>query len=318
MIIFITSIVAIACSNNESEPAVNEEESIEETEASTIEQEDTAKDEPIDEVTLGDTEVFITGTARYEDHVLTLEGQTNLIEGAKLTVVPRTLDRSTLIGVTSSTRVESDGSFSYEVKIPKEYEYGLNLGIRFRPEEASDEEIHAVYGEGGEKLEGPFIRSYEYIDELFQEAYTSAYLPLEDGDSVEAEFGDPGWEKPADSGDVEIRMQATAEAGKDFIDIQGESNFIEGVELSVSHLDEDDRNINSSRNIRTNPDGSFRAWIKIDDEVDEIDETYIEIGYHPTQFGWKHTVEQYGENGEKMTGELVEDGNVTLKIPITE
>lgn len=276
------------------------------------------KDEPTDEVPIGDPEVRITGTATYENNVLTIEGQTNLVEDASLTIAPGTLDRSTFIGVTGSVLVESDGSFSKEVKIPRDYEHGIYLRIFFRPDKDTNEEVQDLYGEEGEKLEGPFIRSYERIDEIMQEAYTSVYLPLEDADSVTGEFGDPGWQEPEDLGDENIRVEATAEAGKNFIDIQGESNLIEGVELSVSHIDEDDREINSSRNIHTYPDGSFRTWIEIDDEVDSLKETYIKIDYQPTAFNWENTIEQYGENGEKMSGELVEDGRVIVTIPVQE
>ena len=95
-----------------------------------------------------------------------------------------------------------------------------------------------------------------------------------------------------------------------YIYIDGKSNLLEGTRLQgrailpgyitsgfIGHTD-------------VNPDGSFRIVIKnpeTDERVKKLDEYELTIETNMSNTLYATAVEAYGEHGEKMTGDLVEE-----------
>src|SRR5690625_4926569 len=262
--------------------------------------------------------VMLNGKMTYEDNVLTVEGESNLPEEASLTIAPSaTEDDMIFIGVTRYAKIEADGSFYKELPIPKEYEGNLLVKLSFQPGETDDDFIHDLYGEKGEYLEGSFVRLYEHIDEVKQGIQTEVYLLLDDNGKAEAKIAEPEWDIPVDLGDFKIRIEATAEVIDEFIEVHGESNLIEGSELSFSLFDDEDNLTLGGGYVQAKPDGSFLQFIEIPEDAENLDEYTLTISFELSQYKWENVVEHYGEDGSKLSGELVEDEEASITIPVT-
>lgn len=315
--IFIVFLLAAGCSNDGSEESgeteveegaseSQEQSNEQEEENEQTDQEETATTKnPFEDV--DELNVQFQGTATYENHHLTVEGTTNLPTDASIFIYPQTLDNSTFMGVSGSTRVNQDGSFTFEQDIPEEYKHGLNVQVRFRPEDQTSDSIKEKYGETGENLEGPFVRKYNVSDAISKQASTSVHLPLHEGESVTKEITNPNWKKPDDYGKEKVRIEADVTTNTDFVNITGKSNLIEGSELSVSIRDSDGGRTGSSDKIRVNPDGSYRTQLENPSDQEDLTNHYVEVKFAPTEYSWSTVWENYGKKGENMNGSLVED-----------
>ncbi|WP_174614149.1 hypothetical protein [Virgibacillus ihumii] len=95
----------------------------------------------------------------------------------------------------------------YKTEIPEEYEYGLNVKIRFRPEDSTSDSIKKKYREFGKNLKGPFVRLYESSEEVRKQASTNVFLPLNNSKSATKEITKPDWKKPEDYGDQKFEWK---------------------------------------------------------------------------------------------------------------
>ena len=330
IILFLSSIFMIGCSdsNNESEQGNTGENSVNNIENNgpnnELDEENAQNNnkDNKDEEEKGakadyDVNVMLNGKMTYEDNILTVEGESNLPEGTSLTIAPVAIDDTVFIGVTRPIQTEADGTFSDELTIPEEYKGDLLVSIAFKPGDTDDDFIHEIYGKEGEHLEGPFVRLYEYIDEVKQGIQTEVYLSLDESGRAEAEIAEPEWDIPEDLGDYDIRMDATAEADKEFIEVHGESNLIEGSELSFSLFDDEDNLTLGGGYVQAKPDGSFLQFIEIPEDAENLDEYTLTISFELSQYKWENVVEHYGEDGSKLSGELVEDEEASITIPVT-
>lgn len=264
-----------------------------------------------------DTEVTLQGKMTYEDNVLTVEGETNLPEEASLTIAPSaTDDDMVFVGVISYAKIDSDGSFYEELSIPQEYEGNLLVTLRFQPGETDDDFIHDLYGEKGEDFEGPFVRLYERIDEVKKGIETEILLTLDDKGRAEAEITEPEWDIPDDLGDYEIRMDARAEVKEDFIEVHGESNLIEGSQISFYLYDSEGFLKSGGGYTNVLPDGSFFRIIDPFEDIENLDQYELEISFKPSQYEWENVVEHYGEDESQLKGDLIEDDKASITIPL--
>ncbi|GAA0588590.1 hypothetical protein GCM10009001_00580 [Virgibacillus siamensis] len=311
--IFTVSIITLTlmfsgCSNENAGKANKSKE----TSGSTETQEQSEKDKkPIE--TKGPLNVQFGGSVTYSDHHLTVEGKTNLPAGASVFVNPMALTSVTLMGTSGPTEVRQDGSFVYETEIPEEYEYGLNVKIRFRPEDQTSESIKRKYGEFGKKLKGSFVRLYAINEKVSRQASTTLYMPLKENGSATTEIVKPDWEKPDDYGNTNIRMEADVRYNKKFVFIKGKSNLIEGSQLDISVLTPEGSLSGSGDKVRVNPDGSFRVQIENPSDIKKLSNYTVRLKFAPSPYSWDNIVDKYGESGQKMTGKLVEKNSVGEK-----
>src|SRR5690625_2770161 len=204
-VVFMSLLLIVGCSEEEQEDASNEDQDTEEVDGA--ESEGSSND---DMEELPDEQVVFSGELEYKDNELWVEGETNLPEGATVDIVPKPLDKSVFINVSGHAKVEEDGSFKKELKVPEKYEYGLFVDIRFRISNQADDTLEEVYGENGDSLEGSYVRLYELSGELYKEASPRVYLPLDGNSDVTAKIKEPNAEPPSDVGSQEIRIEAEA------------------------------------------------------------------------------------------------------------
>ena len=255
-------------------------------------------------------EIELAGTASVDGRVVKVAGQTNLLEGSKLYIDMDWVEGA-LIGGNRNAIVERDGSFTYETELPEQVEGLITMEVKFEPARQK-KEIKEHYGESGENLEGPFIRQYDFKmkEIVYYKASAIVELPQEEG-LVEVEITPPNWIEPEDYGSTTIRIEPTKVVKDErYIYIDGKSNLLEGTRVRgrailpgyitsgfIGHTD-------------VNPDGSFRIVIKnpeSDSRVKKLDDYELTIETNMSNTLYATAVEAYGEHGEKMTGDLVEE-----------
>lgn len=266
-------------------------------------------------------DVSIVGEASFEDRLLTLDVETNLIEGTTISINTIAFDEEkSQLTEPEFLHLKDDTSFTESIEIPEEHDSGFEVELRFSPDYPEDSNYAKVYGDKGQKLTGPFIHTVDdFIGKgIFKEAKTSFYVfPDEDG-KFETTFGEPEREIPQDLGDKEIRLEVEATADDEYIYIDGKSNLLEAAVLSINIIDEDDQYINAGGYALTNPDGSFNLIFEYEDEYKQYDEKYILIYFAPIDLSASWIIEQYGVDGKKMKGNLVKDNHVSIVVPLEE
>lgn len=258
---------------------------------------------------LGDLEIKLAGDVKLDGQQLSVEGQTNLLEGSELYIDIDWVD-GYVIGGNWTATVESDGSFHFETELPEKIKELLTIEIKFEPANQS-EEIQEHYGENGERLEGPFIRLSNYSsDEVYYKA--SAIVEIaQNVDRTEASIAAPKWKKPDDYGKTEIRMDSiTVKKDEAYIYVDGESNLLEGTKLRGRALLPNYITSGFIGYTTVNPDGSFRIIFENPETNERIKdlsdfEITIETDMYGTDYPKVH--ELYGENGENLTGSLIEE-----------
>src|SRR5699024_2849095 len=131
----------------------------------------------------GSTEVAINAEAEIKDNHFRLTGQSNLVQG------------STVFMHTYHYGAE-DAYLKSEFEVDKE-----------------GQEIQEIYGEEGEKIEGPFAHKYTNTKRTMYGAFTYADLELEEG--AKAAFEIDTFEEPDDYGDMDIWMEKESVETKD-------------------------------------------------------------------------------------------------------
>lgn len=264
-------------------------------------------------------EVYIKGKATLEDNILSLDIESNIEEDGSIDYSIYTLDGMLSAGSGGSLFVEEDGSFFHEKDIKdisEEYGDGIFVTLAFNPESSPSDEIQDLYAKG-DKLTGPFVRLFkDFKNEITRIASTSFFLiPDKDG-KAEVEFGEPEWDVPEDYGDGKVRIEPDAKIDNNFIIIEGKSNLIEGSELIFQLIDEDEYIITPRVMANTNPDGSFFMSFRITEEIEEHEQIFVRVSFEPSEYEWDTVVEHYGAEGENISGELVEDGEASIVVPV--
>ena len=241
---------------------------------------------------------------------LKVAGQTNLLEGSKLYIDMDWVEGA-LIGGNRNAIVERDGSFTYETELPEQVEGLITMEVKFEPARQK-KEIKEHYGESGENLEGPFIRKYDYKmkEIVYYKASAIVELPQEEG-LVEVEITPPNWIEPEDYGSTTVRIEPTKVVKDErYIYVDGKSNLLEGTSLRGRAILPGYITSGFIGHTNVNPDGSFRVIFKnpeSDSRVKKLDDYEITIETNMSNTLFATAVEAYGEHGEKMTGDLVEE-----------
>lgn len=253
---------------------------------------------------LGDEEVEIGGKVIEEDDKIIVEGESNLLPGARLTGQVLVDDGEEVFTDTSEI-VDEDGSFRMEMD---HHQYGeAEVVVTFDFSSMQDEEIREHYGENGEQLEGPYVYLDEHWNELRKKAEVRVVL-RQDSDTDTHELTAPEWqEKPEDYGEPRVWIEVDEiTSDKEFFYITGRSNLHEGSYLTGRYSRTNKRDAT-----RVNPDGTFEMKI----EYEYSEEPYFTFEFRPSASQqWRIIRETYGNDGEKLVGQHVETSGAYQSI----
>lgn len=251
-------------------------------------------------VKLGDYHVFLGGEMVETEDKLIINGESNLLPGARVVGEVIAGDEEYMADTTEI--VQDDGTFHMEIpyqSIGKE----AHVTIKFHFDGQQDKGIVRHYGDRGQKLEGPYI--YQHRKEFGGRSPKSIYRKAEARVSFEPSeelavrhFKEPVWyEIPEDMGDPRVWIEVEEINNDDeHFYIHGRSNLIEGSRLRIEHkVFNDDETL-------VNPDGSFD--FKLDYEY--LEDTPFKIKFDPNSLQWNIVEETYGKEGQKLVGNLVE------------
>lgn len=249
---------------------------------------------------LGDLEVWIGGEVTVAEDQIVIDGESNLLPGT--TILSSGVNDS---GFTSSdfqdtATVEDDGSFYFEFP-GRESDLTVNLRLYNNNEEAIEH-----YGEHLENVTGPQV----YKTEKHGEFEVRADFIIDTGKEMPYTFPIeiPEWdEKPEDYGDPHVWMDVEVTSDHKYLYFHGKSNLLEGAQVG-GNLRKPSGGIEpfSHGYTHVNPDGSFELRIRYDDIRDGM---YMPIAYEPDRNSWEDVVAVYGEEGEKLEGDLVHKGD---------
>ncbi|RSL34209.1 hypothetical protein D7Z54_06505 [Salibacterium salarium] len=319
--------VGAGCSADETEPSESSAEKTsddaqsEETNKSASEEK--KSEEPKENQ--GDTNIDIDGDISFidDDDKIRVEGTTNLVPGSTISVHFDVVNKM-LIGYGTTLRVEEDGSFSDEIDFPN-YDEPVELMFTFAPND-QEEDVQEVYGEYGEKLEGPFVRvDPDEVQENGDPVYMG-YLDFtfdvdeeRETQTIEA----PNYQRPEDYGETDVWMDIESKVENGFMYIEGESNMLEGLGVNGT-VKADNYMISGYTNADDiRPDGSFQLSVPLpsEDSISLDANPYVEVSMDPW-YQLEHFQEVYGEEGEQLEGDLVNtSGNdeiISQEIEITE
>lgn len=270
-----------------------------------------AKVGPVDDE--GESDIWFEGESTLENDEVIVYGQTNLLSGSKLYVNP-TGEDSSFSGGWSNATVEDDGTFYAENEIPSNFNDQLFEDITFTPEDQEDD-IKDHYQPEEEELDGPFtyLDYEEGEEELAKKAKVELAFPEDETQSTVG-IEEPDWDKPDDYGSTDVWMEGDIDKDDEYVYVDGESNLLEGTDVSVSFEIPDKVQIGYNDTVKVDPDGSFEAEIKNPEKKEDIDDyaVHLQVGINETD--WPNVIDNYGEDGENFEGSLTEEENDETKI----
>lgn len=277
-ILTLTTFMLLACSSDHKDKQVNLEDKTEKTNEN-------------QQTELGDYHVSLKGEIKETADHFIVEGKSNLLPESRI-VGELVVDDGDTIFSDTSELVQQDGSFKLELE---HHQYGeAEIVIRFDFENAQNEEIQRHYGDKGQKLEGPFIYKHDSFDGIMKKAEASvSYTPNEENTLL---IQEPEWyEKPEDYGDprVWIEVKDITDDGEYFY-VHGISNLLEGSEITINYKGNRDQTL-------VKPDGSFDFTF----DYEYLEDEELVISFEPSFIQWNEIQEAYGENGQKLIGNLV-------------
>ncbi|MCH1624007.1 hypothetical protein [Fredinandcohnia quinoae] len=256
----------------------------------------------------GDYSVDIEGDITFKENTLYVTGTTNLLPGSKLYFYIDSMS-GTIIGGTDTTLVKEDGSFQLESKLPDGYDDPIIYTKIVFNSAASNEEITQHYKEDGDPLEGPFVRLYEENDDIGKEIVVITDVEIKEG--TVAKIQPPNWKKPDDYGATTVWIEAEIEEDDEFVYVTGRSNLLEGAFVSgrlqmegyITSGFQDSKNVN--------PDGTFNLTItNPNKKIKNLKGYDLKLSFSPTDGNnFIYISKTYGENGEKLLGNLVNEDN---------
>src|SRR5699024_664407 len=246
----------------------------------------------------GSPEVHLGGKVVEKGDKIIVEGDSNLIEGSR--VIGKVIVNEDEVLSDSTELADKKGKFKMELD---HHQYGdAEVIVLFDfLESYQGEEIIEHYGEGGEKLEGPYVYIDEHWDAEMVNKRAEVRLPLyADENEAEHVFAEPEWQDlPEDYGDARVWIEADdiKEDGEYFY-VNGRSNLLEGSKIKGWYSNR----WGSPDETRIKPDGTFELKI----EYKYSEDPYFTIKFEPFASQWESVKETYGHNGEKLVGNLVE------------
>lgn len=257
----------------------------------------------------GDLEVRLEMTVKeYEDHY-EISGESNLLPGTRVRVRPTSEDYI-FSGYDRYVDIEADGSFETELKHPQKYDTEIIIYSTVSPGSHPDEVLD-LYGEKLENMEGPFVRvnyntmtSYEYIAEA-----SVAYIPNED-EYVTLSSEVPELNFPDDQGEFDVWSDDVhVERDDEKFYVTGRTNLKDAAKLQIEVDLPEYISFGYTNTTPVYPDGSFNTSIYCPDSIDEDAEMNIDINFFPYRNQMEYITEHYGEDGENLSGDLIESEN---------
>lgn len=304
MIVYFLVIVT-ACQDKTQEPVADESDvDVEKGAEEEVEEE---LDEEPDEKRV-DEFVEMSAEVHVDEDKIVVEGQTNLPENASLRS-RAVANNWAQIDFQDSADVQSDGSFEFEFpSVSSNTEVIISL--------APNDIVTDLFGENFEKAEGPHKRITDdrdefdilmefFIDGLKEKPYTL---------NVDV----PEWEVPDDYGEPDIWMDVDYEITHRHIIFKGKSNLVEGSSVG-GNLRADLIEPFAFEHTEVLPDGSFILRVPYHDLKKGL---YMPIECKPSNHSHDLVLDHYGEQGEKLEGDLVkEDGDekyIVYEVPIED
>lgn len=298
LLFFCLTIIMVGCTNDQVEKKeikATDKKEVEDKEKEDKEYKD--KNEAIDpnyKQDIGNLSIWIGGEVIVKKNKIIVNGKSNLLPGS---VISSSGVSTLSIGnFSDKADVQEDGTFHF--KFPP---YEGNATVTFRLSTLEDS-TDKQYGGNLEKVTGPQVyrtaRHGEFkvtetvkLVENKKKPYT---LPIET----------PEWDKlPDDYGDPDIwidNVEVTSD--HQYFYIHGKSNLVEGTSL-FSHLTSKsgDPITMAYDGAKVHPDGSFDLKVRYYSLSQGM---YIPIQVKGTNY-WDDVVTAYGENMEKVEGDLV-------------
>ncbi|MCM3741367.1 OmpA family protein [Oceanobacillus luteolus] len=316
-ILFLTACQGEAEEEPAEDESTKESEIVEEVAAEVNEEDDIEDAEKVEQ----SAEVSLGGKVTLTDDAMIVEGESNLPEGTNVQVTryrsPFTLRHLICVACGSeNAKVESDGSFHFEFPPPGEsfdqsyIELAIEVKMSMQPEETI-----LLYGEKGEKMEGPFIYPYDQSGETKYKAYAPIYI-LVGGEETEylieaPEYTDP----PTDYGEKEVWVDTDVTNDHRYLYVEGKSNLLEGTNVRAVYYSSEKAALpqhwfSSEDNVKR--DGTFLLRIPYDSITDV---GFIEFS---TWGNYSHqdpdeTFNVYGEDFAYMEGEQVIENEEGVK-----
>src|SRR5699024_3972556 len=150
-------------------------------------------------------EVVFDGEITIND-AFTVEGQTNLPEGALLQI--RTYHYgSEHTYIRGETEVEETGEFYFEQDVDEEALTGepIEVQVQFIPHKFDNKEFQEIYGEEGENIQGAFKQKITDAKRTRTAAIASVLIELPP--DVQVSFDENNWDEPSDYGDYNVWME---------------------------------------------------------------------------------------------------------------
>ncbi len=255
---------------------------------------------------LGSPEVHLGGKVTEKDDKIIIDGESNLIEGSR--VIGKVIVNDNEVISDATELVDKKGNFKMELD---HHQYGnAEVVVLFDfLESYQEEEITEHYGEGGAKLEGPYVYIDEHwdVDQVNKKA--EVRLPLEtDETETKHVFAEQEWnKKPKDYGEPRVWFEVDdITEDEEYFYLQGRTNMLEGSKITAWYSDRS----GSRDETRVNPDGTFDFKI----EYKYSEDPYFTIKFDPYNSQWETIRETYGHDGEKLVGNLVETSNGSLYL----
>lgn len=253
----------------------------------------------------GSLNVYLGGTVVEKNDTIIVDGKSNLKEGSRVT--GKVIVNEDEVFSESTELVDKKGNYKMEMD---HHQYGdAQVVITFDfLESHQEEEIREHYGEGGEKLEGPYVYVADHweVGQINKKAEVHVSL-LADDDSTKYEFTEPEWEeRPEDYGDPRIWFEVKDITEDDeFYYLSGKTNLLEGSVISGYYSDR----WGVTDETRVNPDGTFDLKI----EYKYSEDPYFTIIFKPYS-QWESIKENYGYDGEKLVGNNIETSGGTQTV----
>lgn len=251
----------------------------------------------------GSPDVYLGGDMVIKDKLILLKGESNLLEGSRLTGQVIAIDGAVLSD--TSEVVDKKGDFTMELDHQQfgEAEVVVSFDSSNTPQEAN---IVEHYGVGGAKLEGPYsiVTDHWDVDQINRKAEIRLTLTA-DNDITKYSFEKPEWDKKLDDyGEPRVWFELDEiKNDNEYFYLSGKTNLLEGSQISGSYSNGSD-----SANTRINPDGSFNLEI----EYKYSEDPYFTLRFNPSN-QWASIRDNYGFEGEKLVGKnIAPSGNYLL------
>lgn len=341
LILLTVCFVMVSCSNNDENENGNNlnktekdaqqkdnDKELEESNNTTKNNEKNDDDKDKDVATPNEEEQHIEGTVfvKEDENMIRVEAETNLVEGTPTKVSLRRAYGITdvLGGNSEKEEVESDGTVTIDYELGDDFfenYHGLYAEVKIEVE-PSDNDLHPntteAYGSDGENFNGPFVYQYEVFDPK-QKLVAPVVIKIGDEDT-EYSIETPERESlPDDYGETEVWMEAEiVDNDHRFFYVEGKTNILEGTRFLGNYYSDDDANtpqIGNNTAVNIEPDGSFFLPVRYESITDN---GYIKIN---SAASYKHEnkeqiLEMYGENFEKLTGDIVKNEDSHQEIEL--